>query len=67
MMGLRLVDGVDADEVADRSGLDPRGAHAEAFSRFVDQGLLEVDGATIRLTPAGMDVLNAVLVELTPG
>jgi putative oxygen-independent coproporphyrinogen III oxidase len=61
LMGLRL-----------REGIDPA-IHAEvldqaAVSRLVDQGLLKKEPARLRVTPAGMSLLDAILGEIAvPG
>jgi oxygen-independent coproporphyrinogen-3 oxidase len=67
MMGLRLVDeGVDLAELARRHGIDPRVEHAEAIARHVAGGTLRRDGDRLRATPAGLLVLNRVLVDFVP-
>ncbi|MCC7137840.1 MAG: radical SAM family heme chaperone HemW [Planctomycetes bacterium] len=67
MMGLRLVDeGVDLAALAARHGVDPRVEHRDAIERHVVAGRLERDGDRLRCTPAGIDVLNAVLVDFVP-
>jgi len=66
LMGLRLTEGVDADAVARRSGIDPRVEHADAFRNFEREGLLEFAGSRVRLTPRGLDVSNRIFVELAP-
>ena len=59
MLGLRLVDGVE---------LSPRAfARFQAgIERFRAQGLLEGAGRRVRLTPRGMDFMNAILEEFLP-
>ncbi|HSV30246.1 MAG TPA: coproporphyrinogen III oxidase, partial [Candidatus Omnitrophota bacterium] len=65
MMGLRLVDGIDAATFAAIAGrplwdvLDPNG-----LARMEDGGFVERSAAGLRVTPAGMLVLNAVTAEL---
>jgi len=67
MMGLRLLDeGVDLDGLSARHGLDVRALHGDALARHVDAGRLALDGARVRCTPAGLRVLNAVLVDFVP-
>ena len=66
MMGLRLVDGVDLDELSTRHGIDARAAHADAIGRHVAGGFLVVDGARMRLTTEGLDVANAVIGDFYP-
>ncbi len=67
MMGLRLVEeGVDLDALSARHGLDVRALHHEALARHVAAGHLALDGARLRCTPAGLRVLNTVLVDFVP-
>ena len=67
MMGLRLVEeGVDLDALSARHGLDVRAMHREPLARHVAAGHLSLDGARLRCTPAGLRVLNTVLVDFVP-
>jgi putative oxygen-independent coproporphyrinogen III oxidase len=65
MMGLRLVDGLDAATFAAAAGrslwdvLDGQGV-----ARMAEGGFVTRDAAGIRVTPAGMLVLNAVTAAL---
>jgi oxygen-independent coproporphyrinogen-3 oxidase len=64
MMGLRLVEeGVDLAALAERHGVDPRVAHRDAIARHVAGGFLEREGDRLRCTPAGLDVLNRLLLD----
>jgi putative oxygen-independent coproporphyrinogen III oxidase len=65
--GLRLVDGVDLAALSERSGLDVRADRSAAVERAQSQGLVEVDGAVVRATSAGLRVLDhttALIVDL---
>ncbi len=64
LMGLRLVEGVDLDRLAQLTGFTPSAVVTDALVR---EGLLEVSPSRDRLkaTDRGRFVLNAVLVELT--
>lgn len=65
MMGLRLVDGINADTFAAIAGrplwdvLDVHGV-----TRMVEGGFLERNAAGIKASPAGMLVLNALTAEI---
>lgn len=65
MMGLRLVDGINADTFAAIAGrplwdvLD-----ADGIARMVEGGFLERNAAGIKASPAGMLVLNALTAEI---
>lgn len=63
MLGLRLVEGVSKQKFKDRFGRDMEFYYGHVIKRLVEQGLLIDDGASIRLTPMGMDVQNVVLLE----
>lgn len=61
MMGLRLAEGLSERRLRDETGL----GFAEAFdgrtiANLVEEGYLEADGATLRVTPRGRLTLNAV-------
>ncbi len=66
MMGLRLVEGVDLDELASRLGVDARERHATAIEKHVRAGLLLVEGTRLRLTPLGLDLTSYVLRSFLP-
>jgi oxygen-independent coproporphyrinogen-3 oxidase len=66
MMGLRLVDGVDVDELSERHGIDPRVAHADAIALHEAGGFLQLEGAQLRLTTKGLDLANAVIGDFYP-
>lgn len=61
MTGLRTRDGVDLDALAARSGIDARARYAGVLDGFVGAGLLELDGARLRATRAGIVRLDGVL------
>ncbi|MCB5224105.1 MAG: radical SAM family heme chaperone HemW [Candidatus Cloacimonadaceae bacterium] len=64
MMGMRLLEGVDLDELQNLYGCDPlRGKEAE-IQRLRAAGLIELVGRRLRLTPAALFVSNAVIAEL---
>ena len=65
VMGLRLAEGLDAARFFARSGTALADAvKPEAVARLVEQGLLLADARSIRLTPAGWPLANAVLAEI---
>ncbi|MFV1958438.1 MAG: radical SAM family heme chaperone HemW [Planctomycetota bacterium] len=66
MMGLRLIEGVDLDEAAERTGCDARTAWPEALERHLEEGLLVLDDARLRLSPRGLDLASWVLRDLLP-
>ena len=67
-MGLRLTAGVDLHAVSDRHGVDVWGRFGEDLQSFVDAGILNYDGRSVRLTREGMLVANEVMaVFIGPG
>ena len=65
-LGLRRVGGISRAALLAEFGSDPVERHASAFEAAERAGLVELDGDTIRLSPAGRLVANEVLVELLP-
>jgi oxygen-independent coproporphyrinogen-3 oxidase len=59
-LGMRLMRGVDATRYRDAFGVDLQLTHKTDFDRFVDAGLIEVDGDVVRLTRAGALMSNEV-------
>lgn len=63
LMGLRIGEGVDLDRIAlladGAPPIDPR-----ALDRIVQHGLAERAGSRLRITEAGMPVLEAILREI---
>lgn len=64
LMGLRLADGIDLARYALITGspLDP-----DAISRLVNLGMIEVENLSLRATPRGRVLLNAVIADLVGG
>jgi oxygen-independent coproporphyrinogen-3 oxidase len=59
--GLRLVEGVDIDEVGSRYGRDVWARFGTALQPFVDEGLLRRDGPRLSLARQGMLVANEIM------
>lgn len=65
MMGLRLVDGIDAETFASVAGQSLWGVlNADGLGRMEEGGFVTRTPTGIRVTPQGMLVLNAVTAEL---
>jgi oxygen-independent coproporphyrinogen-3 oxidase len=65
VMGLRLAEGLDAARFHARSGMALADAVDMATAqRLADAGLLSLDAAGLRLTPAGWPLVNAVLRDI---
>ncbi len=63
MLGLRLEEGVSLDDLAARTGLDPRALFGPLLRRLAGAGLVELDGDRFRLTEDGIPVADAVIAE----
>ncbi|HKT86097.1 MAG TPA: radical SAM family heme chaperone HemW [Novosphingobium sp.] len=67
LMGLRLREGVDLDEMASRFCLDRAALCSEAKADFYErQGLVWRQDGRLGITEAGMPLLDALLGELVP-
>jgi oxygen-independent coproporphyrinogen III oxidase len=64
MLGLRVISGVKETDFLRRHGRTLQEAFGKKISPLVEKGLLKYAGGCLRLTRRGMDVQNAVLVEL---
>lgn len=64
MMGLRMTRGMDAARFARDFGQEAEAVWPQSIRRFAQSGLMERQGARLRLTERGMQVMNAVLVEM---
>ncbi|MEO5986019.1 MAG: radical SAM family heme chaperone HemW [Candidatus Limnocylindria bacterium] len=65
-LGLRRIDGVRRAEFASEFGSDPSDRFASALEGMSSRGLIEVDAAAIRLSPAGRLLASEVLIEFLP-
>jgi oxygen-independent coproporphyrinogen-3 oxidase len=63
VMGLRMREGIAAQAIADRFGIQSVGEWTRVV-RLADSGHLERDAAHIRLTPAGRLVLDHILGDI---
>jgi oxygen-independent coproporphyrinogen-3 oxidase len=65
LMGLRLSDGVDLERLAARTGIPADGlVELAAVQRLERQGLIAREGLIIRVTSAGILVLDSILGEI---
>jgi putative oxygen-independent coproporphyrinogen III oxidase len=65
LMGLRLHEGIDLDHVAHRTDT-ARGAlvDADRIATLAQHALVEQQGSRLRVTPAGMLLLDSILAEI---
>ena len=65
LMGLRLAEGVNLDEIAARFGLiDLPLISLDKCQTYQDHGLVALDGARLRVTEKGAPLLDGLLAEL---
>ena len=64
VMGLRMVEGVSAERLLLRYGIDLRVYYGETLEKLLDQSLLEFDKSTLRLTEKGRALANLVMADL---
>ena len=64
MLGLRMTQGVSEEDFASRHGVSLEDYRGERLRAFEAQGLLAHENGFWRLTRRGMDVQNAILVDL---
>lgn len=62
LMGLRLVEGLDLDDLAAVGGVRPT---AKALAELQDEGLIETTGTRIRAVGDGRFLLNGVVLRLS--
>ncbi len=63
ILGLRLVDGINACEFQRRFGEDMQKLFDKQFKSLLSRELIEIDGDYIKLSPSGMDLANQVFME----
>lgn len=63
MLGLRMIDGVSISEFERKFSFNPLVYFRFEISKLVDEGLLEIDLDSIKLTKKGIDLANCVWRE----
>ena len=63
MMGLRMVEGVSADEFERRFGVGIEDVYGAELEKFIKLGLMERRRGRYYLTSRGLDVSNSVMCE----
>jgi len=63
ILGLRLTEGVDLDELSTVYHTDVRLKYREKLEKLAERKLVELEGSVVRLTKRGMDLANQVFVE----
>lgn len=63
MIGLRLIEGVDTEALYRRFGIDVRSYYGKTLTRLIDQNLIELHDAWLRLSKTGLPLANMVMAE----
>jgi oxygen-independent coproporphyrinogen-3 oxidase len=63
LMGFRTYEGIDADRFQARFGTSVADALGSTYAQGLKKGILENDGATIRITESALDTLDPFLVD----
>jgi len=63
MLGLRMTEGVDCDELQQRFGVDVCDLYEAEIDRLSEEGLIEFADSHIRLTHRGVLLANEVMAE----
>ena len=61
ILGLRLTNGVDRDEFRSRFHEEMDEIYGKQIKKFTDEGLLESNDKTVRLSSRGLDLANVVM------
>jgi oxygen-independent coproporphyrinogen-3 oxidase len=67
ILGLRLCEGIDPDDIYRRSEVDITARYRRPIEAMVGAGLLEQPGGRLRLTPRGRLLSNEVFWRFLPG
>ena len=67
ILGLRLVDGISADDIRRRFGIDIFEHYRKQVEEMTAAGLLEKDNRILRLTRLGLLLSNEVFWRFLPG
>ena len=62
--GVRLIDGVNLRTIERESGIELLDHYGPGLNRLVDDGLVEFDGATLKLSPRGILFADTVASDL---
>ncbi len=63
ILGLRLNEGIDMDEIGKRYAVDFRSLYSAVIEKCTRASLIEIDGSIIRLTELGRDLANQVFLD----
>lgn len=63
ILGLRLNEGIDMDEIGKRYGVDFRSLYSAVIDKCTRTSLIEINGSIMRLTELGRDLANQVFLD----
>lgn len=63
ILGLRLNEGIDMDEIGKRYGVNFRSLYSAVIEKCTRSSLIEIDGSIMRLTELGRDLANQVFLD----
>lgn len=63
-LGLRLNEGIDLNKLSKEFGIDLERKNKKKLEHLTLQGFVEQEGSIVKLTKKGMDLANAIIVEL---
>jgi len=64
MLNTRMTQGMDLSAYREQFGVDFAARHAAAIEKWTKHGLIKIENGFLRLTGNGLEVQNAVVVEL---
>lgn len=64
MLATRMTEGMNLEAYRERFGVDFEREHRDALRRLAGFGLVKIEDGCLRLTRSGMELQNAVVVEL---
>ncbi len=63
-LGLRLNEGIDLNKLSNEFGIDLERKNNKKLEQLISKKLMERDGSVVKLTRKGMDLADAIIVEL---
>lgn len=63
-LGLRLNEGIDLSQLSKEFGIDLERKYDKKLEQFITQKLVERHGSVVKLTKKGMDIADAIIIEL---
>ena len=64
IMGLRLLEGIDIEDLTNRFGFSPTDYYGETLNKLIDDKLINIEKEYMKLTTKGLPLANRILAEL---